>query len=248
MEFPYVYENSIRITSYHVDCDEVLSLPMLFCLCQDTALNHVTDLDIGWRFLSARNLFWALSKMHVRINRLPRWNEEILIRTWGRPHDVYTQPRDFEILDAKGERIILVTSIWIILDAEEGKFQPLAQFDDKLFERDSAVMTERAPKVRMMPFEKEKAHFSQVLFSDLDRNHHVNNTKYLQWLFDSPDFANRKVTDLQTVSVNFIAQARLGETYALQTIEMPSHDLISTVFTQDGAHEYCRIQTQWCQQ
>lgn len=248
MEFPYVYENRIRIASYHVDCDEVLSLPMLFCLCQDVALNHVTAMDIGWRFLSAYNLFWALSKMHVKIERMPHWNEEILIRTWGRPHDVYTQPRDFEIMDANGQRIILVTSSWIILDEKEGKFQPLAQFDDKFAEWDAAVMAERAPKVRMMPFESEKAHFAQVLFSDLDRNRHVNNTKYLQWMFDSRAFAHRKVSNVHTVSVNFIAQARLGERYAVQTIEMSPDNLISTVFTEDGSHEYCRIQTKWNEQ
>ncbi len=239
-------ENKFRITSYDVDCDMNLAVNTLFCYLQETALLQVNQIDIGWDYLGQFNFFWALSKMYIRIERMPKWDERITVRTWARRHDTFTQPREFEIIDSNKIVIIRATSSWIILDGATGKFQKLDQFEDRLPYLDDKVAIEgSAPKIRKTDFDISTCGFSKVLHSDLDRNHHVNNTKYLQWLFDSKEFEGRNTEKLSEITVNYVSQARLGDEYAIYTHETEPDVFNSAIVAKEGAREICRMVTKF---
>ena len=64
----------------------------------------------------------------------------------------------------------------------------------------------------------ETASVRAVYFSDADRNGHLNNTKYLNWLCDCvPDIAHRT---LHTANVSFVTEAPLGETITILRAEV----------------------------
>lgn len=246
-EFPYSYDQRFKILSYHVDNEFYLKIPVLFSFMQEVALTHVTRLDFGWQFLGSRNLFWALSKFRVKIFRLPRWNEEILIRTWGKAHAAYTQPRDFQMFDAAGNLVMCATSVWIILDRTNFALQKLDDFEDKMFLLPEVdAMAEKAKKVRPLTL-REAEQFKAVVYSDLDMNQHVNNTRYLQWLLDAPEFERRSVGQLAEVSVNYVAQARLGDAYAIQTESADNQLFTSVIWAKEERRELCRVETIWRQ-
>lgn len=240
------FEHKFRITSYDVDCDMNLAVNTLFCYLQETALTQVNLLDIGWDYLGQFNLFWALSKMYIKIERMPKWDEEIIVRTWARRHDVFTQPREFEIIDGSGLTIIRATSTWIILDGATGRFQRLDRFEERLPYWEERVAIEgAAPKIRKTDLPAEPMVYSKVLHSDLDRNHHVNNTKYLQWLFDSSDFEHKDISRLADLTVNYVSQARLGDEYTIDTQETEPGVFNSAIVAKEGHREICRIETKF---
>ena len=64
----------------------------------------------------------------------------------------------------------------------------------------------------------ETAAVRAVYFSDADRNGHLNNTKYLNWLCDCvPDIAHRT---LHTANISFVTEAPLGETITILRAEV----------------------------
>ncbi|MCQ2285848.1 MAG: thioesterase [Bacteroidales bacterium] len=241
MEAQNSFERQFTITSYDVDEYQVLALPTLLCFLQETALNHVNQLDIGWDFLGRFNFFWVLSKMQVKIERMPQWDETITIRTWARKHDLFTQPREFTISDNNGNIIVAATSIWIILDTS-GKFQKLDQFAEKLlFNENDIAIDHLAPKVRKIDFAENDHPYTPVLRSDLDRNHHTNNTKYVQWLLDAPlyrDITNDKISE---ITINYVSQSRLGDEYKIETERLNDTDYISSIIAKEPERELCRL-------
>ncbi|MEG1556302.1 MAG: thioesterase [Bacteroidales bacterium] len=243
----YKFEKKIKIPSYLVDNQLNLTPTSLLSLMQEVAGEHSNLYNIGWYFLSQYHMFWALIKLHIKIERMPIWNEEILCTTWEKTHDFIIQPRDYEIFDSEGKLLIAATSSWVILDQEHGKPQKIDHFRNIMREQqDIHAIVEKAPKINKIDLpEKERCVFKPVLHSDLDMNDHVNNTKYAQWLVDDMGHLFSQTHLLKELFINYIAQAKCGEYYAIQTEEKAPNNFISSIITQEESREICRLQTIW---
>lgn len=246
MDYPEILEHNLKIYSYLVDDEMNLSMPALFGLIQEISSEHVNKCNIGWQNLRKSNLFWVLSKIHIKIARLPKWSEEIIIRTWGKCHDLLVNPRDYEMEDNEGNLMMKATSSWVILDAENGKIKKLDEFDDRLVypkEKEDAITT-RAPKVPKINIQEE-CNFNIVLNSDIDMNKHVNNAHYVQWALDSVDQLFRQTHHLVEVVINYLSQAKLGDYYGIISKHIAENEYITSIFSKEGNLEFCRIQSIW---
>ncbi len=249
MDYPEILEHNLKIYSYLVDDEMNLSMPALFGLIQEISSEHVNKCNIGWQNLRKSNLFWVLSKIHIKIARLPKWSEEIIIRTWGKCHDLLVNPRDYEMEDNEGNLMMKATSSWVILDAENGKIKKLDEFDDRLVypkEKEDAITT-RAPKVPKINIQEE-CNFNIVLNSDIDMNKHVNNAHYVQWALDSVDQLFRQTHHLVEVVINYLSQAKLGDYYGIISKHIAENEYITSIFSKEGNLEFCRIQSIWVKQ
>ncbi len=244
MDYPEILEHNLKIYSYLVDDEMNLSMPALFGLIQEISSEHVNKCNIGWQNLRKSNLFWVLSKIHIKIARLPKWSEEIIIRTWGKCHDLLVNPRDYEMEDNEGNLMMKATSSWVILDAENGKIKKLDEFDDRLVypkEKEDAITT-RAPKVPKIDIQEE-CNFNIVLNSDIDMNKHVNNAHYVQWALDSVNQIFRQTHRLVEVVINYLSQAKLGDYYGIISKHVAENEYITSIFSKEGNMEFCRIQS-----
>jgi acyl-ACP thioesterase len=249
MDYPEILEHNLKIYSYLVDDEMNLSMPALFGLIQEISSEHVNKCNIGWQNLRKSNLFWVLSKIHIKIARLPRWSEDIIIRTWGKCHDLLVNPRDYEMEDNEGNLMMKATSSWVILDAENGKIKKLDEFDDRLVypkEKEDAITT-RAPKVPKIDIQEE-CNFNIVLNSDIDMNKHVNNAHYVQWALDSVNQIFRQTHRLVEVVINYLSQAKLGDYYGIISKHIAENEYITSIFSKEGNLEFCRIQSIWVKQ
>ena len=246
MDYPEILEHNLKIYSYLVDDEMNLSMPALFGLIQEISSEHVNKCNIGWQNLRKSNLFWVLSKIHIKIARLPKWSEDIIIRTWGKCHDLLVNPRDYEMEDNEGNLMMKATSSWVILDAENGKIKKLDEFDDRLVynkEKEDAI-TIRAPKVPKIDIQEE-CNFNIVLNSDIDMNKHVNNAHYVQWALDSVNQLFRQTHHLVEVVINYLSQAKLGDYYGIISKHIAENEYITSIFSKEGNLEFCRIQSIW---
>jgi len=56
----------------------------------------------------------------------------------------------------------------------------------------------------------------KVRNSDIDQNNHVNNTKYSQWVLDAVPFELHRDHQIQSYSINFLAETKLGDVVKIQ--------------------------------
>lgn len=236
------FEQDYQILSYFLDRKGQLSPYHLLKLMQETAWGHVDANNVGWNYLKQFNQFWALIRVHVIVDRFPKWNEEVVLRTWGKPSDALLHYRDHEMVDREGNVIIRSTSSWVILDFDSGKPQKVSIPSHLYTNGELNAIAEKPPKIKMFDYGTEHS-FQPVLYSDIDVNQHVNNSNYLQFVinhFDPQYIASHRLKEFY---VNYISQLKLGDSYAVKHIETEPNHFISSVIHPQG--EACRIETIW---
>jgi acyl-ACP thioesterase len=241
-----VREKELTIGSYFVDNRQRLTVPALLGLMQEIAWEHSTSYNAGWNFLQSINLFWALSKMYLKINRLPLWNEVVILRTWGKQPENVIFHRDFEMCDAQGNMLLTATSAWATLSTIDGKVQRMpAEVTHRIVVPENRhAIREAAPKVKKISVVNSPC-WHPVLHSDIDMNQHVNNTRYVQWALNnfSHEFQNRN--EIKELVINYLSQTKIGDFYAIEQLEeIPKH-FISLIYAQNGNTEICKVESFW---
>ncbi|MBO6080795.1 MAG: hypothetical protein J6P54_07515 [Bacteroidales bacterium] len=240
-----ILEEKFVIPSYFVDENAQLTVSCLFRLLQEMSNKHASLLGAGWYQLREKGYFWVITKIQLNIHRLPRWEEQVTLRSWVKKSNAATSPRDYEMVDADGNVLVAGSSIWAILDIANSHPQHMQMFDGCFLPQDRNAIDQRPKKIGPLALPEEPIYCKEVAPSDIDMNRHVNNAHYIQWTFDavSQEFRNtHRITD---VTVNFISQAKLGDRYAVFSQPISETGYQTVLYSPDNNQEYCRILTDW---
>lgn len=240
-----ILEERFVIPSYFVDDNAQLTVTSLFQLIQEMSDRHATILGAGWQQLRHRGYFWVITKIKLIINRLPSWQEPVLLRTWVKKSEAATSPRDFEMEDADGKLLVSASTIWAILDKEQSRPQRMDMFDGCFIPQERSAMDRKPPKIGPIQLPDTLPEPKSVLHSDIDMNHHVNNAHYIQWAFDSVHDEFRNTHKINSVVVNFIAQAKPGDQYIVFSQPLDENSFKISILSADRTTEFCRLQTTW---
>lgn len=210
------YKEILRIKSYETDINANLKIYSFMNYAQEIAGLHADSLGFGYDNLINNNIAWVLSRVHVKFITMPKWKEEISIETWHKGSDRLFGFRDFEVLDNSGNRIIIATSSWLIIDTKTRKLQRLENImgENSIGYNPRNAIEERAERL-VSPPSMEHTGRHIVSFSDVDINRHTNNAKYIEWALDCIDVdlvSNMKVSDMV---INFNAESRPEEVVEL---------------------------------
>ena len=240
-----IFEERITVPSYFVGEDSRMTVSSLFSLLTEVSNRHASLLNAGWHQLRERGYFWVITRMRMEINRMPEWTEPVLLRSWVRKSDAATSPRDFELIDANGNVIVAASSVWAILDIEHGRPQRMSAFDADFPVQERSAMEHKPQKVKALTIPEAHPEPKRVCPSDIDMNHHVNNARYIQWAFDTIDNDFRQRHKLTAMTVNFLGQAKLGDTYAICSASEDGKTFRTAIVSAGEPQEFCRIETEW---
>ena len=216
----WTWTDEYLISSYEVDAGARAPLYSLSKFMQETAYNHANHLEFGYAQLKAKNLFWVLSRLSIRVDRYPGWGERIQVCTWPADLERLFAYRDFRVLDEEGNPIGAAGSAWLILDASKRRpqRQDLLKEKSAMFPRERAL-EERPGKIDKLSHPEEGPLFP-VRYSDLDLYNHVNNSQYIRWILDSYPEEIRREYDVTLFEINFLSEAKMGDEISIHT-EVP---------------------------
>ena len=177
-----IYQQKFHINDAAVDCFGRLRPSMLLFYVQEVAGIHATSLGAGFDALMEKNLFWAILRTHVQISRLPRSGETIRLETWPMPTSRVAYPRSVVAYDEQEQEVFRAISLWCLMDTKSRSM---------VLPGKSGVMVEGTLRGNELAVPGtlsikglEHSVSRTVRFSDLDRNGHMNNTRYMEWLSD----------------------------------------------------------------
>ena len=208
-----IFETKTTITAMDVDCFGRCKPSVLLYLAQEAADGHCDILKLDWDTMAKRNLFWAIIRSRVRVTRLPQLGEEITIRTWPLPTTRTAFPRAVELLDEKGQTLVQIISLWVLMDTQSRAMVLPGKSGVEV----AGLLTgsELAAPGSIMPRESENSLCRTVRFTELDRNGHMNNTRYLDWVADLPEAAFHKQHPVQEFTICYLSEAREGDRVTL---------------------------------
>ncbi len=214
---------------------------------QDTAAAHSAECGYPISHLLASNLTWVLSRYHVQVKRYPSVGELIKVHTWRPSMEGMFALRDFEVTDGTGEIIVAATSSWVIMNLETKRPVKLDTVMNNFpTNRRRALHDDFASLPRLENAEIQE--FFKVRASDLDLNHHVNHTVYVQWALETvPDDVRRNLYPVE-IEAAYRAEAFLGDTILSSTTAADKGNtpgFIHQLVNKNDGKELTRLRTAW---
>ena len=187
-----------------------IKLPELANILQLTAAEHADLGGVGFDDLSHYDQSWVMNRMRIEIGELPKFSEEIDVKTWIEELKGFKSTRNFEV-SREGKKLIGVSSLWAIFNMKRRRPDTL-QFDTSYVEQYPEVhATEIANQRINLEFESTASFTQVVQFSDLDIVNHVNNTKYLEWCLNYVDPQVILENKINAIDLNFIKELSFGD-------------------------------------
>lgn len=239
-------EHAVR--PYEVDANGFLSLVSLCNLFQSVTGNHARELQLSIDDLTIRNQTWVLSRLAVSIEKSPGWGDRIAIKTWPSGIRKLFALRDFCCFDpVLKSNIASGSSAWVIIDSETRKpLRPGNNLDHLHFSK-SANVFESALEKLPAPERSEYERTFRVGFSDLDINRHVNNSRYVEWVYETVPPEIHLGYRPVYLEINYLGEAfYCDELRCVSCIADGASDIFrhSVVRVADG-HELVRAITKW---
>ncbi len=177
-----IFQKEFQITDIHVDCFGRMKTSMILFLAQEIAGSHCQLLQVDYDTLEKQRLFWAVTRYKVQITRLPRSGETIRLETWTMPTTRVAYPRSMVAYDERGNELFRSISLWVLMDLDTRKMILPGQSSISL--AGTLRGNELSSPGSLMPKPLLNQRQRTVCYTDLDRNGHMNNTKYLDWIDD----------------------------------------------------------------
>lgn len=213
-------------TRWHdTDADRRVTPSHLLVYMQETSNGHTASVGMPLDDLrDTKKLAFILSRLRLRIYAPLHAFEDINVKTWTTPARGFSSCRSFQIL--RGEELIAeADSVWALVGTED---HALHKPDEAgyAFEHEEPSVIDLPPRIRF-PSESPLEEIGQrrIVYSDLDYNGHMNNTRYPNMLLDFlPKEETRRVCGFV---LSFLHEAAEGDT-------------LRVLLAKDGKNRYFR--------
>lgn len=227
-----------RVESFDADLHNRLKISSIFNYMQDIASKHADRLGVGFHALKEQKTYWVLSWAKVEITGdLPSYGEPVGMETWPKgKHRLYYM-RDFLIRNGSGDMIAIATSAWLLINAETKGLNDLAKMGlDLPFFPDDHAVREYPGKFR---FEKEMEQHSErkILYSDIDINGHVNNSRYIEFILDCYSQREHEEHTVKSITIAYKGETRFMDRLAINRSavkDRPGSDYLQAIREDDG--------------
>lgn len=208
-----IFRQQFTVSEVFTDRYQQLTPASILYFAQEVAGKHCCQLGVDYDTMQNRHMFWAVIRNRVQISRLPLLGEEITVETWPMPTSRVAYPRSTIGYDAQGKELFRSISLWVLMDTETRNMilpgKSGVTVDGVL--RGMELATPNSLSLKDLP----NTDLRTVRFSELDRNGHMNNTRYLDWIIDLLPSAFHENHMLQEFTICYLSEARENEEISL---------------------------------
>ena len=205
-------------TKWHdTDASRRVTATKMLVLMQETSNHHLESAGPSLdKLRDERGLAFLLSKIRMRIYKPLYAAEDIEVQTWTYASRGYSFPRCYRIV--RGEEIIAeADTVWALVDIRSRALIKAADCDAYEFE-DQAPSELDLPTRFRLPVGLELVSIGErrIVWSDLDYNMHMNNTRYPDMLCDflPPEHIGR----VGGIFLSYVNEAAFGDTLDVRCV------------------------------
>lgn len=172
---------------------------------QEAASRHCEELGVDADHLG--ELFWAVLRYRVEIDRMPEVGETVTVKTWPLPTTKVAFPRAAEGYDEKGNLCFRLISLWVLMDKKTRELVLPAKSGVTVEGGFLGGELQIPPGLKVQPTSHQ--FIRTVTKQELDRNMHMNNTRYLDWAYSLLPEDFRQAHTLKAFTACYFSEARV---------------------------------------
>ena len=203
------YQMKMKIPFDMADMNGHIKLPDVILLSLQVSGMQSIELGVSDKtILEDYNLVWIITDYDIEVVRLPRFAEEITIETEALSYNRLFCYRRFTIYDETGQELIHMMATFVLMDRDSRKVHAVEPEIVAPYQSDFDKKLIRGPKYESLEEPVSKDY--HVRFYDLDMNGHVNNSKYLDWIFEvmGADFLTQYIP--KKINLKYVKEVRPG--------------------------------------
>ncbi len=187
----------------------------IFVRMQEIAEDHAAAVGLGRvDLVDTMGFGWVLTRIHLEMKKYPKIGETIRVATWPLKPTKLIFRRQFQFLSEDGEELGIASSQWVLFDIKERMLRRTHVIGDYPYDPQLPVLLPEPGKI-LLPKDMKKADERTVLYSDVDMNRHMNNTKYLNWICELFPGEVLESQSMKSIRLNYIAEAYFGQVIEL---------------------------------
>ena len=203
------YQMKMKIPFDMADMNGHIKLPDVILLSLQVSGMQSIELGVSDKaILEDYNLVWIITDYDIEVVRLPRFAEEITIETEALSYNRLFCYRRFTIYDETGQELIHMMATFVLMDRDSRRVHVVEPEIVAPYQSDFDKKLIRGPKYESLNESISKDY--HVRFYDLDMNGHVNNSKYLDWIFEvmGADFLTHYIP--KKINLKYVKEVRPG--------------------------------------
>ena len=198
----------------------VATLSALGNWLQEAAGRNAEALGFGENALLQHGVTWVLTRLVLRMDRLPREGEHLRIHTWPAMLDRFGH-RGYEVYDEKNRLIVSGGSAWSVMRLSD---RSLSQLPAALVPKYPSEPRPCPPfACRVIPRLRAE-HPSHALLrvrrDDLDINGHVNSIRYIEHIMDLFPIEMYKEKRIRRFEMAYVAESYYNDELTLYKDEL----------------------------
>lgn len=182
---------------------------ILECM-QETAGVHSALFGLDRAVMARMGVAWVLSRVVVQMDRVPLVGETITVETYPTPNRHLFFPRTHLFRDAQGQQIGCANSLWVLMEMETRKITRHEEVLSRVPSDPALTSPLGLPATVRAPAGEGAVSTLTPCFTDYDTNHHVNNTKYLDWCLNALGMERLAAQCVCAFTVNYDAEILPG--------------------------------------
>ena len=204
------YSVSYQTRWHDTDANRRVRPSQLLVYMQETSNQHVAHIGMTLDELrDQKKLAFILSKLRMEIHKPLSAFEDIRVETWTNPARGFSSGRCFRIL--RGEEVLAeADSVWALIGTEDRQLHKPEETGYG-FEDEEPLSLSLPSRIRIpadCPLEPVAKR--PIVYSDLDYNMHMNNTRYPDMLCDYLPL--EEVGEIRGICLSYLHEAAFGDT------------------------------------
>jgi len=189
--------------------------------CEEIAGRDACDAGCGYHELMARNLAWVIVRTKVVILKDLENGKDAYIETYSNTPGRIDFDRNYIITNLNDEICIKAITKWIIIDYATRR---IVRSSEAKFPSDKISDIKVIDDLKKVNFEDTKLTLSKetkVCLNDLDHNGHMNNCRYMEFIYNTFDFNEKR--HLHSFECEYVKEVKYGENITIKYDTEYSH-------------------------
>ncbi|KRM93436.1 acyl-ACP thioesterase [Lentilactobacillus senioris DSM 24302 = JCM 17472] len=216
------YSLDHQVLYYEGDVTNQMTIAMLLNVVVLTSEAQNRNLGIDHNVLGEQGLGWVVTSYSMKVNRMPRVDELITVTTRGTSYNRFFAFREFWVVDADGQELVKIDSIWVLMDEVKRKITTISPEVVSQYESEAVKKVPRLPRPTAPEAVIAEKNY-QIRYNDIDFNGHVNNSRYLEWIVDTLPMTFLEQHNPRTIDIRFENEVVYGQTVQ-GTVELLGDD------------------------
>ncbi len=227
-----MYEIQVRVRFSDIGSDQRLRLYELPKYFQDSSIEHSESLEVGIPYLTERNLAWLLTSWQIEIQRLPVYDEKLIIQTWPYEFKSAFGYRNYRMRTESGEVLAEGQAIWLHTDIVQMKPVKTPEEESSRYGYEDALDMEYLPRKITLPQTMTPVDQVKVTRHYADMYMHMNNAMYVDIASDYLP----ETKDVKRLRVDYRKQVKIGDTMIVKQAYEGNHCYVAFYDEADEMH------------